>query len=276
MTQSPHSVLIPIANPGSAPQFLHLGARIARKHGSDIVLLHVSSPEGEEEESVLEEARSLAEPLDVSVRTATRTADDVAGAIIYAAQEEKTSYLIMGWRGDLRGGKTVIGENIDRVIKEAGSHAIVMQQGSFKEEERILVPVANPRAAPLALAMASLLRGEAGPAITLLHLCPRSLNDKEKESFRSALFSFVEQNRGDLQKLVPETDQFELVFEQQEDPARELSGRSTDYDRLVLGTSREGYFGGEVFGELLLKIGREAKCPVVFVRSKKAGASFRF
>lgn len=282
MIDRPQSVLISIANPSTAAGLIRLGTRIAGRTGGAVVLLHVSVTSTTEDASevsaqkVLDEAASHAEPSGVPVRTMIHEAPSVADGIIYGAQDEHVDYLIMGWRGDMEGRETVIGDNIDSVIRESNSHAFVMQRGSFKEVERILVPVANPRTAPVALAVASLLRGDEGPSITILHLSPRDLSEKERESFRETLYAFAEQEEGDLQALVTDTSQFEIVYEAQQDPARELAERSGQYDHMVLGTSRGGYGGNDVFSGLLLQIARNAQCPVIFVRPREAGAKFGY
>lgn len=282
MIDRPQSVLISIANPSTAAGLVHVGTRIAGRTGGAIVLLHVSVASTAEDASevdaqkVLDEAASHAESSGVPVRTAIHKAPSIADGIIYGAQDEHIDYLIMGWRGDMEGQGTVIGDNIDSVIRESNSHTIVVQRGSFKEAERVLVPVANPHTAPVALAVASQLRGDDGPDVSILHFSPRDLSKKERESFRAAMYAFAEQKDGNLQRLVTDTSQFEIVYEAQTDPARELAERSDRYDRMVLGTSRSGYGGNGVFSALLLQIAHNARCPVIFVRPKEAGAKFGY
>ena len=154
----PHSVLIPVANPETASQYIYLGARIAEKQGSILMLLHVEHPSSQhssEETSkskgqahaTLAQARSHAAPYDVPVQMASRAAPNVAEGIIRASQDPDVGYLIMGWRGDIPGGETMIGSNIDDMVRESNSHTIVMQRDVPREGERLLVPVANPHAA---------------------------------------------------------------------------------------------------------------------------------
>ena len=276
MVEHPRSVLIPIANPELAPQYLHLGARIAKEQESEIILLYIvpsssdqtSNASSGQAEQVLEEARLYAEPLDVPVKTMTYEARGVAEGIVFVAEDPHIDYLIMGWRGDIQGGKTVIGSEIDGVVRESDCHAVVMQQGAFRENEGILVPAANPNTAPLGLAIASLLRGDSGPKVTVLHLSPAPLSDMEKKSFQSALFALADETEKEPEALFTEADQFEIAFEMQDDPARELAERSKNYDRMIVGTSQGGYSETEVFGKLPLQIAKEATCPVIFVRPK--------
>lgn len=282
---SPHSILVPVANPDTAAQLVHLGARLAERLDDALVLLHVTSASSssertgepdDEARAILDQARSHAETYDVPVETRFIEAPTVVEALIRASQDPHVEYLIMGWRGEFLGGKTKVGSNIDAVVKESGCQTIVMQQGEIGRSERVLVPVANPHAAPLALIVAALLRGENGAAVTVLHLAPLPLSEKEREAFRSALFALIEMNGRESQSLLEDASQVELLFEVQEDPARELALHSGFYDRMILGTSRDGYADGAVFAAFQLDIARKARCPVVFVRPSKAGARFNY
>lgn len=270
----PRSVLISVADPNAAASYVHLGARIAERHGSVLVLLNVEA-DGKAS-PVLDQARAPAASYDVPVQTITRAAPSVVEAIIRESQNPNIGYLIMGWRGDLSGKETRIGDNIDEVVKESDAHTIVMQRGVLGNDERLLVPVANPCAAPLALAVAALLRAKEGIKITVLHFSPVPLGEQEREHFRSALFDFAEETERGPESLFTDASQFELVFEEQDDPTQELAARSSEYDRMVLGTSREGYAGGTVFKELQLHIAERAQCPVVFIRPREAGPRFNF
>ena len=285
MDMPSRSVVVPVANPETAPQLVHLGARIAEKESSALILLHVepgASPYASEatlspaRAPDLDRVRTYAAGCDVRVETLARAAPTVADGIIRETQSAHVDYLVMGWRGEAVEGKTRIGSNIDQVIKASSCHTVVMQQGTLDEAERLLVPIANPHAAPLALAVATLIHTRSGPDITVLHLAPVALDETQRETFRRALFAYaVEAERGP-QALFTDVRQFEVVFEVQDDPARELAARSARFDRMIIGTSRGGYSGHAVFDALQLHIARSSRCPVVFVRPKERGPKYRY
>lgn len=272
------SVLVPLANPATARQLVQLGARLARRIDGGLTLLHAEVDEAERGggRDVLEAAGAEAEESGVSVERLTPVAPTVAEAIIRATQEPHVEYLVMGWRGHLPDGASTIGSNIDAVVRESRCHTVVMQEGALRTDEQVLVPVANPNAAPLALAVASLLCAEQALAVTVLHLSPLALSDREKEAFRSALFGRPGTGGQNLRALPDAAAWVDLIFEVQEDPARELALHSGYYDRMILGTSRGGYTAEPVFATFQLDIAREARCPVVFVRPKEKGARFSF
>lgn len=285
LTPKEHSVLIPVADPEAARQFIHLGARIAKARDSELVLLHAeqiprqlpASAAGnyiQESRPVLDEARAYAERFDVPVSTISRLARDVSDAIVYTAEDKNTDYLIMGWRGDVHGEETQIGDNIDHVLKDANTHSIVMQRGDMGERERILVPVANPETAPLSIAVGGLLYKEGGPEVKLLHVPPEPMSDADREAFRDRLLAFIEDEETDPQGLISDPSRFDFEVKEAQNPAEEIVRRSGNYDRIVLGTSRGRYLGRKVFGRFPLQIAEQARCPVVFTRLREPGFKY--
>ncbi|MFB6098682.1 MAG: amino acid permease [Salinibacter sp.] len=285
LTPKEHSVLIPVADPEAARQFIHLGAWIAKARDSELVLLHAeriphqlpASAAGEyiqESRPVLDEAREYAEQFDVPVSTMSRLARDVSDAIVHTAEDKNTDYLIMGWRGDIHGEETQIGDNIDHVLKAANTHSIVMQRGTVGTQERILVPVANPETAPLAIAVGGLLYDEGGPEVKLLHVTPEPMSNADREAFRDQLLAFIKDEETEPQGLVSNPGRFDFEVVEAEEPAEEIVRRSGNYERIVLGTSRGGYFRRKVFGQFPLRIAGQARCPVVFVRPREPGYKY--
>lgn len=285
LTAQPHSVLIPTANPERAFQYLQLGARIARCYGSELLLLYVERDdevkasevitgiEGETQE-VLEDVYEQAVPFDVPTRWMKLRAKDVAEGIVFVAQAPHIEYLIMGWRGDEKGGKTVIGQNIDGMIREADSHAVIMQEGDLREGERILVPTANPELAPLALAIASLVRGGKGPPITILYISPVELKGEDKERVRSDLLSCTEKTEGELAPLIGERSQFEVDFAAWEEPMKGLVEQSAHYDRIIIEASQDETMRKVMYGGRPAELARETRCPLLFVRPRGRGGKF--
>jgi len=286
MDVKPNSVLIPVANPETAQQHIDLGARIARLSDSQLVLLHVITVPSqlppraatdfvEKARPILDKAREYAEQYDVPVSTQMRVGHKPADAIIHTAQDKNTEYLIMGWKGAVHKKETVIGSNIDHVLKESNTHAIVMQQNGQKALNRILVPVANPETAPLGLAVASLLM-EDNPKgkIDLLHVTPDEMSPEEKGEFKDKVFEFVREKEGGQEALIADKSRFSFNFIMSEDHEKAIAERSGDYDRIVLGTSQDEFFRRKVFGKTPARLADQARCPVIFVRPKQPGFKF--
>lgn len=282
----PNAVLIPVADPESAHKHIDLGARIARHSDSQLVLLHVITVPSqlppraatkfvEQARPTLDEAKKYAEQYDVPVRTQIRVGHKPAEAIIHTAIDMKADYLIMGWKGTVHERETVIGSNIDKVLKESNTHAIVMQRNGHKDLNRILVPVANPATAPLGLAVASLLLEDNPNAeITILHVTPNSTDETEEQEFRRKVLQFATDSDGGQEAIMADASRFQFEFYDSWSPEDVIVEKSADYDRIVLGTSQDEFFKRKVFGKTPAEIGKRAKCPVIFVRPKQAGFKF--
>jgi len=156
---APHSVLIPVAEREAARRHIELGAEIVRRRNSALLLMHAVKippqlPPSAASEFVvqarplLEELRDYAESLGVPVATMIRVGHKPAEAIIHTAYDRNIDYLIMGWKGEVGHEQTYIGSNLDRVLREAPTHSIVVQRAPKAAAQKIVVPIANPDSAP--------------------------------------------------------------------------------------------------------------------------------
>jgi nucleotide-binding universal stress UspA family protein len=281
----PHAILIPVADPESAKRHIRLGASMARKSDGALILLHVEKVPWQLPSSaasrfvrrsrkMMDEMRTYAEKQDVPASTMVRLARDPAEAIIFTAEETGCEFLIMGWQGDARGGQTMIGRNIDRVLKESNCHVIVVQRDKVRKGERIVVPVDHPTDAPLSLAVASHLRDDDSPPTTVLHLTEKPMSADEREAFRREIITQIRERAQKPEALFTDPDEFNIQFDVSRHPTAELVRKSSEFDRMVLGTSRSSFFGRKVFGRLPIRIARHAHCPVIFVRRKEHGIRF--
>ena len=282
----PNAVLIPLADPETSRKHIDLGARIAQHSNSQLVLLHVITvptqlpPRAatrfvEQARPLLDKAKKYAEQYNVPISTQIRIGHQPAEAIIHTATEIKADYLIMGWKGTVHEKETVIGSNIDKVLKESNTHAIVMQRNGYKDLNRILVPVANPATAPLGMAVASLLAANNPKAkITILHVTPYSVDKTAQDEFRHKVLDFAANTEGGKEAIMERASRFHFEFYESENPEDVIVEKSADYDRIVLGTSQDEFFRRKVFGKTPAEIGKRARCPVIFVRPKQAGFKF--
>ncbi len=279
----PHSVLIPVADPSSAKDHIKLGAKIAGRRDSELVLLHAvrvpkqlppsqSSDFVEQARPILVEAREYAEKFDVPVSTVIRVGHSVSKAIISTARDENTDYLLMGWKGSVHGKRTHIGSNIDNVLKESNTHAIVMQRThKHHRDKEILVPIANPDNAPLPLAVASLLaRGE----VTMLHITEEPMTEKEKETYQNKLEKFCRESDKGPEELFEDRSKFNLEFAVAERPIEELIIRTGYYSRAVIGSNPGGLLGRKILGKTTARIADRARCPIIIARSREPGVKF--
>lgn len=116
---------------------------------------------------------------------------------------------------------------------------------------RVLVPLADPDRAPLALGVAaSLIEGEPRGRVTLAHYSKERLDEEEREAFREAVTRAArEEEQPEPEALFSDDSPVELDFRRyQADLAEALADRSQDYDAMVLGMSPDNLLKRTVLG----------------------------
>lgn len=288
---TPQSVLVAVAEPRSAAELVEVGARVAAAQGSELLLLHVvavprqlplreGAPYVREGRALLDEVRGPADALGVPIRTVIRVAHRPAEAIIRTAADRNAEYLLMGWHGPKRGRKALIGRNIDRVIKESNCHALIFEHAALERARgrprRILVPLSNPRTAPLALGVASALIEISGGEITVLHLSESPSEEKTAELREQIREALGLSGPGEAGALLDGEAPVELVSQAvRRGVVEDIVKLASGYDRVILGTSGGGgLLRRAIVGETARRIAERADCPVVLLRPRHSAVKF--
>jgi nucleotide-binding universal stress UspA family protein len=282
----PNSVLVAVAEPRSAAELVTVGARIAAVHESELLLLHVvavprqlplreSATYLREGRAILDEVRGAADALGVPVRTLIRVAHRPAEAIIRTARDRNAEYLLMGWHGPKAGRRALIGRNIDRVIKDSNCHALIFEHAELEKargrRRRILVPLSNPRTAPLASALVETSGGE----VTVLHLTRASPEEAEADLRTQIETAARLHEPGEPEALFDGQVPIRLVVRRVErGVVEDIVSIARRYDRIVLGTSGDGFLHRTIGGETARRIAERAECPVVLARPKESAVRF--
>jgi glucosyl-3-phosphoglycerate synthase len=200
-------ILIPVANPLTAEELVHIGAALLdREHGSLTVLSIVEVPEGvplSEGATKARQARRLLQrvldfaPEGVTVHTVVRVGRQAAEGVIEAATELESDLIVFGWGGKpatARPGRpaTEFSPTIDRVAREAPCDLAVVKQAEPMLLGRILVPVRGGPHAELALRLASVLAERAGGEVVALHVVPPGLTATVRTQANRALVHFIQ------------------------------------------------------------------------------------
>jgi amino acid transporter/nucleotide-binding universal stress UspA family protein len=79
-------------------------------------------------------------PSTVKVHPVVSVSYNVAGAIVDLTKHEAADLLVLGWKGTKRKGKTILGRNLDRVVREAPCDvAVIKTKRLSKSIENILL-----------------------------------------------------------------------------------------------------------------------------------------
>ncbi|HSK22926.1 MAG TPA: cation:proton antiporter [Egicoccus sp.] len=124
-------VLVPMANPDSAPRLVQVASAFARADGGLVVPAMIVSPETERTER--EESRQLedrmvraAQSTGVEARSILRIDASPAAGIAHTVVEQDASLLLMGWSGSTSRSSAVFGGVIDAVLSRTGIPTLLL------------------------------------------------------------------------------------------------------------------------------------------------------
>lgn len=112
-----HTVLVPIANPATAPLLLELASKLVHPDGGRLIALFVSRGEAETETELVDQIEPCLEALQAAskpVSLLTHVSTSVSRGILDVAREEQADLLILGVRQPGR-GRTGLGRIVDGI-----------------------------------------------------------------------------------------------------------------------------------------------------------------
>ncbi|MGQ9587073.1 MAG: amino acid permease [Thermoplasmata archaeon] len=206
-------------------------------------------------------------PSTVRVYPVVSVSYDVGGAILDQTKHEAANLLVLGWKGTRRRGGTILGRNLDRVVKEAPCDvAIIKTRRLSKSIERILVVVGGYFETRKALLLALPIAKEFGARIQLLAV----ITDDSQ----------VALVRGNAERLSKMSDRIkvpnEVKFVHSRSFVNAVLENARTCDILVMGAGPQSALERTMFGALYDRIIRTVDVPVLVLRTartRKSGAS---
>jgi CIC family chloride channel protein len=133
-------LLVPLANPQTAPTLLQMAAAIARDRNYELECLQimvVSKAQSPAETPVnvetscalLQKAIALGQDWHVPVHTQVRVTHDVSQAILETIRERRIDLTLMGWKGKTQTPGYVFGNTMDALIRHASCELILVKLG---------------------------------------------------------------------------------------------------------------------------------------------------
>lgn len=133
-------VLVPLANPATAPALLELASALIEPEEGRILALVVSTGSAEEQTATLDKLKPIIEAQEaggVPVKLVARVATSVTRGILDAAREEGADLLILGVR---RHGAFSLGAIVENVAAAAPCDVLIYRTGSGENFRRVVVP----------------------------------------------------------------------------------------------------------------------------------------
>jgi nucleotide-binding universal stress UspA family protein len=282
MTQAAQ-ILIPVANPATAPALVRLAAALAAgSPPAELVAVKiVTCPKGmpldearryilgmrEHYEGALAEARACAQQAHVDLAVELRVERDVAGGILAACRElPRLELVLLGWRGEMSRRRVRWSVNQEIVARAPCNVAVLLARGS-QPICRVLVPVGWGPHARFGLRVAERLAQGTGAAVTAFRVLPM-VGDVDWEAERVTFLDLMATEAPGLRY----GTELQLVRAPAVVPAILAEVQRQPCDLLVIGASEGWWLRNWLFGAIPDQVAGRAPCSVLLVRRGTATA----
>ncbi len=273
----PIRIVIPVANPATAEELIHLGGDLLEGRSGELTALGiVEVPEGmplSEGATRARHARRLLQrvldfaPEGTPIHPIVRIGRHAAEGIIEAAAELDADLIVFGWGGKVtasREGLTApFSPTIEEVMREAPCDIAVVKQRGAQEIKRVMVPVRGGPHAELAMRFAGAIAQRHGAELVALHIVPPGITIGVRAQAERALQAFVK-----LHAAVPA----EMVVREAANVRNAILREADRADLVVMGAAAaptSGDASTHLFGAMPEAIATRSKSTVVVVKTRE-------
>jgi CIC family chloride channel protein len=281
-------ILVPLANPQTAPVLLQLAAAIARDRDYEIECIQVISiprhnnpaqtaVKTTKSRRLLRQAEKLGRDWEIPVHTQIRVSHDAAQAILETIKERHISLILMGWKGAPSSSPgRVFGNVVDTLIRQAPCDLVLVKLGHRDEVQndgttvascplpiawnRWLVPIAGgPNSSQALQLLPALASHRSPPMIKVAQVFPPSTLLPDTAGLERAAY-FLSHKLSCNVAAIP-------VRSYSVSEAVIHLAHADQCDVVVLGASREGLLQQVMNGNIPEAISRGVNSTVILVRS---------
>jgi uncharacterized hydrophobic protein (TIGR00271 family) len=265
-------VLVPVADPASSGDILHMAGRLAESRGGEALALHVvvvAEPVPLEagrlraaaEQAPLEQAVAEAQESGLPVHAVTRVARTISRGILDAAVDEAADLILLDWQRPRRARTVSPGPTISEVMQDAPCDVVALSAAGSGSARSLLVPTAGGPHARLAAQVAIWLAQALQGRVTLLYVQSGPATDQQMEENRRRLAATLEGLEG--------ADAVDRQVVSAHGVLEGLIREGRKHDLVLVGVSRESLFDRIVFGSVPLQLA--AQLPHVGLVQKYQG-----
>jgi len=203
-------------------------------------------------------------PSTVNVRPAVSVSYDVAGAILDQTRHEAANLLVLGWKGTRRRGRTILGRNLDVMVRRASCDiAIIKTKRMSKNPERILLVSGKFFETRKALLLTLPIAKEYNAGIEILAIVT---DDKQLE--------LVKGNASRLKKICDRVHvPAEIKLVRSKSVVNSVMEHAQGVDLLVMGAGPQRALERTLFGAVYDRIIRTVDVPMLVLRTSKTEKS---
>jgi APA family basic amino acid/polyamine antiporter len=264
-----YRILVPLHNPDHVIPLMKLAIPLAKAHEGEIIVLGVidvpiNLPPHEgmrfvhHKTPLLKKAIEYGTEQGVETRSAIRIAHQVWDGILHAAETEKATLALMGWKGFTTTRDRIMGEVTDKVVRQAPCDLITVKLMGDRPIRRVLTTTAGGPHASLAAEYLGIYHDAEGYEVTCCYVVDPDADEDDREKARQWIKKTIHLTNLD--------DKADTRLLEGEKIATTLIRAAADYDLIVLGASNEGVFSNVLFGEIPEKVARYSHTPVMIVQ----------
>jgi len=143
--QATQTIVIPVANPDTAPPLLHLAEKMMNEDNGRIILLYVETDSDKNRDGKVAIFRSMIESLDLSkqaysLELVTRRAATIVDGILDISRHYHADMILLGLSYSIR-GQVEPGRIVEKVIEKAPCDVGVFRSPKHSLVDRIMIPV---------------------------------------------------------------------------------------------------------------------------------------
>lgn len=257
------TALVPIANPVTATDLLHLAAALTDRNQGRIIALNVTVSNSErsarsigELESVVEEIR--AEGIRIELETVV--SPSISRGILDAARDFGADLIFLGIKRPVR-GQIQLGSIVTNVMETAPCDVLVYRMGVHSDFKRVVMPLDNSFQSRVAARMGLHIARRAQTSVEAMHV-----QGGHRSEFEG--LAIIEQALADA----PGGQAVKRTVISAHEPVDGILSRIDEDDLVVAGFNDSSEFERLVFGDVAYGLLNRALGPVVLVsRSQSAG-----
>lgn len=277
LDENRYRILVPISKLETAEELIDFAALAAKVHNADLLLVHAIEQQylRNGRNRILTKAREMAADRGIKASAIIRLAKKPSKAIIDTVEEYGADMVVMGWKGTSSYPNTVIGSNIDKVMRDADCDVLVLKGKNFRNIKKVLIPISNPKESHLKLELGEILDTSQDTDIDLYHMISSELNnnDKAKQERLAELYQGLAEfgqgwiitgldNKQDAQHMIN--------IEVTDRIPHSIIKLSSSYDLTIIEAASEGWFQNLVAATRAELIAKRARGKFILVKQNES------
>jgi nucleotide-binding universal stress UspA family protein len=259
-------ILVPMANPQTQPALFSISDSLLAHDGGEIVVLTVvETPNQMDFYSVLGDAEDALQILDssaslpkldrVRLRPVVRVSRNLPKGIVHAAEEEGCSLIVMGYAGTETPQSLQL---IEEVLSHARTDTILLKLRGEFAPKRIAVSLGSSLNLNLIVRLAGAVADRYQGEITFLNVLPVNYTPEQKSHSGKILVEAIQRHAARAL--------YRIELASSDEPLEFLVKRSSEFDLLIVGTTKVGLLERVAVGSFSSQIVGRSECSVAVVK----------